>query len=85
MRRQITAYAWAAFCGGYDFKRDNTRVVTDGNTRTMYLYDTAIAKYGRGRLTIQTGGYNTSTTKERLRGLHLYTPHDTPRANVPER
>lgn len=66
--RQITSCAWSAFYGGYDFNRGNTRVVINGDTRTMYLHNTAIAKYRRGRLTIQTGGWNTATTKERLNG-----------------
>lgn len=66
--RQITRHAWAAFYGRCDFHRGNTRVHINGDTRTMYLHNTVIAKYSRGRLTIQTGGWETAVTKERLNG-----------------
>lgn len=65
---KITKDAWAAFMQGSEFRRSNTQVFIDKGRREMYLYDTAIAIYERGKLTLNTGGYNTVTTRERLNG-----------------
>jgi hypothetical protein len=63
--RQITKKASKAFWDNDYFKRDNT-VVING---TMKLHKTVIASYLDGYLTLDTKGYTTNTTKERLNGV----------------
>ena len=68
--RKITQQAIQAFNNNENFKQGNTRVeVTDSNTY-LILHNTKIAiKTPDNHLYIDTGGYSTKTTKERLNGL----------------
>jgi hypothetical protein len=63
--RLITKQASKAFWDNDYFKRDNT-VVMNG---IMTLYNTVIASYLDGVLTLDTKGYMTNTTRERLNGV----------------
>lgn len=68
--RIITEEACRAFHNGYDFKRDNTRVEKCGEATYMYLHDNLIAKRNpEGVFICDGGGWQTSTTKERLNGI----------------
>ena len=73
--RQITADSTRAFNNNQRFKRSNTEVTVRvnyfGEVRTeLLLHGNLIAvKEPRG-LFINTCGYMTTTTKERLNGLH---------------
>ena len=62
---KITMEAQKAFWDNGYFKQDNT-IVLNG---TMRLYKTMIATWGDGLLTLNSGGYRTVTTKERLNGV----------------
>jgi hypothetical protein len=68
--RQITDLAQKAFHAGYDFKKDNTEVVCNGNERKFYLHGNCIAKkiLGDG-LYLSHCGWTSNTTKERLNGI----------------
>ena len=63
--RKITNEAEKAFWDNGYFKQDNTTVLNG----TMTLYRTMIAVWGDGLLTLNTDGYRTNTTKERLNGV----------------
>lgn len=63
--RKITELASKAFWNNDYFKRDNTTV----HNGIMTLHRTIIAKQVNGVLTIDTDGYLTNTTKERLNGV----------------
>ena len=68
--RQITQQAIAAFYANKDFKSGNTRVtVVEGNSYLL-LHGSCIAKRENGIVSINPQGYTTTTTKERLNGLH---------------
>ena len=74
--RKITKNAIDAFMNNKHFNRDNTYVSIardSGNmpkVTTLYLHDSPIAyKYEDGTIEIQTCGWNTHTTKERLNGI----------------
>lgn len=63
--RKITNEAQKAFWDNGYFKKYNT-IVLNG---TMTLHRTMIAVWGDGVLTLNSGGYRTLTTKERLNGV----------------
>lgn len=63
--RKITDQAQKAFWDNGYFKQDNTTVLNG----TMTLHNTMIAVLGDGILTLNSGGYRTNTTKERLNGV----------------
>jgi len=81
--RQITKRAFQAFKMNKNFKLDNTKVVSDHHSTNMYLHGNEIARkcHDTGLVEITTAGWNTPTTKERLKpfacvhtvnfGLHL--------------
>lgn len=50
---------------GKNYSSKNTKVIGD----RLYLWDTPIIEVRDDGVYIQTGGWNTSTTKERLNGL----------------
>lgn len=54
----------------YSFNKDNTKVVVGSNQTTMFLHGNAIArKASDGTIEVSLAGWNTNTTKERLRGI----------------
>ena len=73
--RQITKRAFSAFRANQEFRLDNTEVqVGTGQTR-LYLHGNCIARKCResGVVEINTAGWDTPTTKERLKpfaGVH---------------
>ena len=72
MARKITEEACKAFNNGYKFKRSNTEVYQPFNAEGcwfMSLHGNNIAKRENGSVYIKSGGWRTSTTKERLNGL----------------
>lgn len=74
--RKITEDAVRAFNNGYDFKKDNTKVIKTDDGIYMYLHGNLIAKkvYGDGTY-LNHCDWETNTTKERLNSvLSLY--HD---------
>jgi hypothetical protein len=73
--RQITSRAFQAFKTNSDFRLDNTEVTTGTDETRLYLHGNCIAKKCRksGLVEITTAGWNTPTTKERLKpfaGVH---------------
>jgi len=73
--RQITKRAFQAFKTNYDFKLDNTEVTSDAGETRLYLHGNCIARKCRksGIVEITTAGWDTPTTKERLKpfaGVH---------------
>ena len=73
--RQITIDAVRAFRNGNNFKRSNTQVIVDkpedgNNWRGLRLHGSVIAEMdSNGDLFLNTHGYMTVTTKERLNGF----------------
>lgn len=71
--RKITKLAVKAFYSGEDFSRDNTRVrnVGDGSLTELLLHGNRIATLDRNlcSLSVNSCGWNTTTTKERLNGV----------------
>jgi len=77
--RKITQDAVRAFLAGEEFSRDNTRVEirrfkqAPVNSVILLLHNNPIARYvqnlGVSSLQVCDGGWQTSTTKERLNGL----------------
>ena len=65
--RKITFEAQDAFWNDRNFKKDNT-VVKNG---VCFLHDTKIALIKDDCIIINSGGYRTNTTKERLNGILL--------------
>lgn len=63
--RKITKLASKAFWDNDYFKLDNTMV----HNGIMTLHRTIIAKQANGVLTLDTDGYRTNTTKERMNGV----------------
>lgn len=74
--RNITLDAVVAFLYGYEFSRDNTRVVhcNEEGISTLVLHGHSIAKRCMltGDVSIRHAGYTTNTTKERLNGVLTY-------------
>ena len=67
--RNITEQVTKAFFEGRNFKLSNTEVHADATGVYLKLWDNLIAKRVGERVSISLAGYNTSTTKERLRGI----------------
>jgi hypothetical protein len=67
--RKVTAKAVAAFYAHRNFGGGNTTVHTTMTETVMYLFGNPIAKLSPEGLEIQTAGWETTTTKERLNGL----------------
>ena len=69
--RQITRDAVNAFYNGDSFKRDNTQVFIDKDGENCFkLHNAIIAKFQfNGKLWLNTDGWLTTTTKERLNGI----------------
>lgn len=67
--RNITEQVTQAFFEGRNFKLSNTEVHADCTGVYLKLWGNLIAKRVSGRVSISLAGYNTSTTKERLRGV----------------
>ena len=74
--RKITQDAIRAFRNNQNFKRGNTQVTINQNTRLLRLHGHIIAEMDfNGNLWIDACGYKTVTTKERLNGfpsVHIY-------------
>ena len=47
-------------------QKNNTRTRQDGNTTIVTLYDTDIVRISPDVIALNTGGYNTATTKRRI-------------------
>ena len=70
--RKITKEACKAFYDCKRYKKDNTEVKLDENGMpSLWLFGEMIAWAPNGRITFSMRGYNTVTTKERLRGLGI--------------
>lgn len=70
--RKITKEACKAFYDCKRYKRNNTEVKLDENGMPkLYLFDVLIAWVSVGHIIFSMRGYNTVTTKERLRGLGI--------------
>ena len=67
--RNITEQVTRAFFEGRNFKLSNTEVHADATGVYLKLWGNLIAKRVGERVSIGLAGYNTSTTKERLRGV----------------
>lgn len=68
--RKITKDAIAKFYSFQSFKRGNTEVIPDGGAVSLMLHGHEIAcLWVSGTLTINTHGWLTNVTKERLNGL----------------
>lgn len=69
--RKITKQAIDAMFNGKDFKLGNTQVIPGVLGTRMELHGHAIAYVSHldGRMYVDTCGYQTNTTKERLNGL----------------
>jgi hypothetical protein len=67
--RNITEQATQAFFEGRNFKLSNTEVHADCTGIYLKLWGNLIAKRVGEHVSISLAGYNTSTTKERLRGV----------------
>ncbi|MAF79869.1 hypothetical protein CL629_02190 [bacterium] len=67
--RNITEKAFEAFRNNREFSRDNTYVTSDGEQTRMYLHFNCIARkcLKSGIVEITTAGWDTPTTKERLK------------------
>ena len=71
--RKITQDAIRAFNNNYKFKRGNTEVRIFGygtNVTQLMLHGNVIAYKDNSGTSINACGFLTSTTKERLNGLH---------------
>lgn len=70
--RKITKEACKAFYDCKRYKKDNTEVKLDDNGMpSLWLFGEMIAWAPNGRITFLMRGYNTVTTRERLRGLGI--------------
>lgn len=70
--RKITKEACKAFYDCKKYKRSNTEVKLDENGMPrLYLFGELIAWAPHGHIIFSMRGYNTVTTKERLRGLGI--------------
>lgn len=63
--RQITRQSIESLFAGENFSLDNTRV----DENTLYLHGSPIIQIREDGVWIQTAGWDTTTTKERLNGL----------------
>lgn len=70
--RKITKEACKAFYDCKRYKKDNTEVKLDENGMpSLWLFGEMIAWAPHGHIIFSMRGYNTVTTKERLRGLGI--------------
>lgn len=69
--RKITQEMVSAFYNAESASKDNTRVIVDDTMVYMYLHGNQIASYDtiNGAVTIWNGGWESTTTKERLNGV----------------
>lgn len=67
--RKITEQACHAFLNGYNFNLSNTQVVNNTQECAMYLWGNKIATRCNNRVSVSLAGWNSNTTRERLRGL----------------
>ena len=67
--RNITEQVTREFFEGKNFKLSNTEVHADCTGVYLKLWGNLIAKRVGERVSISLAGYNTNTTKERLRGV----------------
>lgn len=67
--RKITEQAAAAFELGYNFKLNNTEVRKTAGSVQMLLHGNLIAERTEAKLYINSCGWMTPTTKERLNGI----------------
>jgi len=67
--RQITSRAFQAFKSNTSFSLDNTLVTSNAEETKLYLHGNCIARKCRksGLVEITTAGWDTPTTKERLK------------------
>lgn len=75
MNTKISQDAASAFENNKNFSRGNTRVFKNPfGGMDMYLHGNLIASTYKGKLSIQTSGFPTQTTKARLnalKGVHI--------------
>lgn len=73
MARKITEKAIYNFLRGHAFNLQNTSVIIDGDKVKLLLWGNCIAYYDKNEKSVYFSlcGYNTNTTRERLRGLGL--------------
>lgn len=75
MTRKITQRAASAFFAGQNYRENNTEVNTYmGGLVELRLHGHTIAQYGKygdRYIKFTLAGYNTLTTRERLRGLGI--------------
>ncbi len=69
--RKITKKAADAFINGYNFKKDNTEVISQVTT-VMRLHGNNIAIKENDKIKLNHCGWKTPTTKERLNGILAY-------------
>ena len=69
--RKITIEASRAFFDKRNFKKDNTQVVYENGEVSLRLFGYIIAWTIKGKIYFSMRGFDTVTTKERLRGLGL--------------
>jgi hypothetical protein len=67
--RQITKEAASAFGNNREFSKSNTQVKVDERSTRLRLHGNLIAEKIGNELFIDSCGYETATTKERLNGL----------------
>ena len=80
--RDITFEAIQAFNNNKNFKKSNTQVKADTTGTYLYLWGNLIARKVGNRIQVTLAGYNTVTTRERLRGLcNCYTKKGIPYIN----
>lgn len=71
--RKITKEASRAFFNRKKFKKNNTQVIPLSNGDvSLYLFNTLIAWTINGIIYFSMRGFNTVTTRERLRGLGIF-------------
>ena len=68
--RNITQLSVQAFNANEKFSNSNTTVTIENNTTKLYLFGNLIAGKDSKGLFIDSCGYLTNTTKERLNGLN---------------
>lgn len=75
MARKITLNATAAFFAGKNYHESNTSVNVDASGLVkLTLWGNTIAQYNKGddrAIKFTLAGWNTNTTRERLRGLGI--------------
>lgn len=67
--RKITQMAYGAFCSNTPLETSNTQVVVAGDVTEMYLFGNKIARKFGDKTEITLAGWNTTTTRERLRAF----------------